>query len=388
MANISKIKLPNGTTYTLKDDGALQLTGGTVSGPVSFNDSISIDDATIGNLVVNGSASFTNNIQANTINGVAVGNSPKFTDTNTVTTATTSGSGNAVTAITASNGALTVTKGTTFLTAHQSVSNKDATLSWGTAVTVATIGSTDIKVSLPSNPDTHHTAYIRAGASGGTANAATTTGNTYLNLVENGANRSGVKLVPGSNMAITSDASGNVTFTATNTTYSSKTAASGGTDVSLVTTDEKYTWNNKQDALVSGTNIKTINGNSILGSGDLTISVNTNFSGTTFYSGNKDVAEHNANNAVKNGNYYYTSNGPATSLGATATNGALYVQSYSDVWVGQIAQDYNNGHLYVRGKNGSSWQAWKTVPTATFSTTDLTAGSSTLATGQIYLVYE
>ena len=124
MANISKIKLPNGTTYTLKDNGALQLTGGTVSGPVSFNDSISIDDATIGDLVVNGSASFTNNIQANTINGVTVGSSPKFTDTNTVTTATTTGSGNAVTAITASNGALTVTKGTTFLTSHQDISGK------------------------------------------------------------------------------------------------------------------------------------------------------------------------------------------------------------------------------------------------------------------------
>ena len=32
-------------------------------------------------------------------------------------------------------------------------------------------------------------------------------------------------------------------------TYSSETAASGGTDVSLVTTGEKYIWNNKQDAL-------------------------------------------------------------------------------------------------------------------------------------------
>jgi hypothetical protein len=31
----------------------------------------------------------------------------------------------------------------------------------------------------------------------------------------------------------------------TNTTYSSKAAASGGTDVSLVTTGDKYTWNNK-----------------------------------------------------------------------------------------------------------------------------------------------
>lgn len=33
----------------------------------------------------------------------------------------------------------------------------------------------------------------------------------------------------------------------TDTTYSSKSAASGGTDVSLVTTGEKYTWNNKSN---------------------------------------------------------------------------------------------------------------------------------------------
>lgn len=86
-----------------------------------------------------------------------------------------------------------------------------------------------------------------------------------------------------------------------------------------------------------------------------------NFSGTTFYSGNKDNAEHNANNAIKNGNYYYTSNGPATSLGASTADGALYVQSYNDTWVGQIAQDYRNGGLYVRGKNNGSWQSWYKV---------------------------
>jgi len=39
----------------------------------------------------------------------------------------------------------------------------------------------------------------------------------------------------------------------TDTTYESKTAASWGTDVSLVTTWEKYTWNNKQNALSSQT---------------------------------------------------------------------------------------------------------------------------------------
>lgn len=94
----------------------------------------------------------------------------------------------------------------------------------------------------------------------------------------------------------------------TDTTYTSKTAASGGTDVSLVTTGEKYIWNakgsgtitgikmngvskgtsgvvdlgtvitehqslsGKQDKLVSGTNIKTINGTSLLGSGNIEIS--------------------------------------------------------------------------------------------------------------------
>ena len=49
----------------------------------------------------------------------------------------------------------------------------------------------------------------------------------------------------------------------TDTTYTSKTAASGGTEVSLVTTGEKYTWNNKSSvsitpALTSGTKIGTI----------------------------------------------------------------------------------------------------------------------------------
>lgn len=57
MANISAIKLPNGQTYTLKDNGALQLTGGQVTGPVTFD-------------------------EVTSINGVTVGDNPKFTDNN------------------------------------------------------------------------------------------------------------------------------------------------------------------------------------------------------------------------------------------------------------------------------------------------------------------
>ncbi len=50
----------------------------------------------------------------------------------------------------------------------------------------------------------------------------------------------------------------NKTITLTDTTYESKTAASGGTALSLVTTGEKYTWNNKQAAI---TDLATIRSN-------------------------------------------------------------------------------------------------------------------------------
>lgn len=46
------------------------------------------------------------------------------------------------------------------------------------------------------------------------------------------------------------------------------TAHTANTDIH-VTTSDKSTWSGKQDALVSGTNIKTIGGNSLLGSGNI-----------------------------------------------------------------------------------------------------------------------
>lgn len=117
-----------------------------------------------------------------------------------------------------------------------------------TGITLDTYGHvTGLTTGTETVTDTHYTAYLRAGASGGTTNAATTTGNTYLNLVENSTNRSGVKLAPGSNMAITSDANGNVTFTATNTTYSAGTGLSlSGTTFKVQNVPEaELTWGGK-----------------------------------------------------------------------------------------------------------------------------------------------
>ena len=64
-----------------------------------------------------------------------------------------------------------------------------------------------------------------------------------------------VELVAGDNVTLTPDATNDkVTISATDTTYESKTEASGGTDLSLVTTGEKYIWNHATgtDTIPSG----------------------------------------------------------------------------------------------------------------------------------------
>lgn len=61
------------------------------------------------------------------------------------------------------------------------------------------------------------------------------------------SNTTALNLIAGNNVSITDGGSGSVTIAATDTTYSSKAAASGGTAVSLVTTGEKYNWNSKAD---------------------------------------------------------------------------------------------------------------------------------------------
>ena len=232
MADVSQIKLPNGTTYTLKDEGALQLTGGNVTGPVSFGDSVSIDDLNAGQLVVSGSASVANNLQVNTINGVAVGSSPKFTDNNTTYSAgtglslssttfsvklgyTTSGNNRAVQAD--SNGNLYVT---------QKDDNSNTTYTLSGALSSHKFTST-----------------LTAGGSG------------------SGTSTSEITFAAGSNVTLTDDTTNKkITIAATDTTYSSKAAASGGTDVSLVTTGEKYTWNSKTSNTGTITSVKTTAG--------------------------------------------------------------------------------------------------------------------------------
>ena len=210
MADVSQIKLPNGTTYTLKDDGALQLTGGNVTGPVSFGDSVSIDDLNAGQLVVSGSASFVNTINGNIATASAIKDS---------------NNGNSITVCYSTGG----------------ITDPSYYCAWdGYKITYIS------KANLKSAIDTNTTYSAGTGLS-----LSSTTFSVKLGYTTSGNNR-----------AVQADSNGNlyVTQKDDDTTYSSKAAASGGTDVSLVTTGEKYTWNSKTSNTGTITSVKTTAG--------------------------------------------------------------------------------------------------------------------------------
>jgi len=65
-----------------------------------------------------------------------------------------------------------------------------------------------------------------------------------------------IELTAGSNITLTPNNTTNtIEIAADNTTYENLSAAQGGTDVSLVTTGEKYTWNDKISSRPDGTNL-------------------------------------------------------------------------------------------------------------------------------------
>lgn len=132
----------------------------------------------------------------------------KFTDT--VTTATTTGDGNAVTSITASNGALTVTKGTTFLTQHQDISGKaDKT----TTVTNVAYDSTNKKITKTINGSTSDVVTAATLKTAMGLDSVEENQNAFSNVkvgsttVQADNKTDTLELVAGSNITLTPDAS-------------------------------------------------------------------------------------------------------------------------------------------------------------------------------------
>jgi hypothetical protein len=73
----------------------------------------------------------------------------------------------------------------------------------------------------------------------------------------------------------------------------------------------------------------------------------------------------NANTLDSNGITYYTSG--VDNFSGNSNDGALYSQAYSSAWQHQIAGDYREGNIAVRGKNNGTWARWKPIPTLTIS---------------------
>ena len=228
---------------------------------------------------------------------------------NCVQTVTTTGSGNAVTAISKSGSTITVTKGATFLTSHQSLAN------------YYTKSSVDSLLSGKSATSHTHSVKINGvtktiAATGGTAVDLGTYLTSHQSLADY-AKKSEIPTVGNGTIIINQAGSEKGRFTVNQ---------SGSTTINLTDNNSTY-----------------------------------NFSGASFVSGNSNNGEHNANNITYNSHTYYTSNGPSKALGASTDDGSIYSQAYASTWVSQIAQDYRNGRLFVRGKNNNVWQSWKRI---------------------------
>lgn len=127
----------------------------------------------------------------------------------------------------------------------------DVGISTGVGLTAVTFGFVDSSNNLQQvtiNSSDNITSSTQS-IYNGTFTVKSKSGNTTTNVSDFTANQSAaddVTFIQGSNVTLTPNATNRtITIAATDTTYENKAAASGGTAVSLVTTGEKYTWNNK-----------------------------------------------------------------------------------------------------------------------------------------------
>lgn len=260
-----------------------------------------------------------------------------FTDT--VTTATTSGDGNAVTSITASNGALTVTKGSTFLTSHQDISGK---ADKSTTVTNVAYDSTNKKITKTINGTTSDVVSVATIKS----DMSLSKSDVGLGNVDNTADASkSVAYAANSgtvnNHTVASDVPADAVFTDTVTTASTTgdgnavTAISASNGVLTVTKGTTFLTSHqdisgKADKATTVTNVaydstnkkitKTINGTTTDVVAVSAIKTDLNLSKTDVGLGNvdntadadKSVAY--ADNAAKVNNYSVNANVPANAV--------------------------------------------------------------------------
>lgn len=221
-------------------------------------------------------------------------------------------------------------------------------------------------IGVNTDTDTHHTAKNIVGATAtATANAAATNGNVYLNLIENSTVRSKHNIKGEGTVTVTSDASGNiiisgsssdanvkavdttetvddvnevpnVKYVAQTLTDAQKTQArtniGAASSVMVedmndllesVNTDLADLTSNKQNVLVSGTNIKTVNSTTLLGSGNLSVGTITGVSANGTSVATSGVANIPAASTSKYGVTKLSSSTSSTSTSLAATASAV-----------------------------------------------------------------
>lgn len=120
-------------------------------------------------------------------------------------------------------------------------------------------------------------------------------------------------------------------------------------------TSANISMNPFQDKLVSGTNIKTINGNSILGSGDLTIKASNEATALT----NEDL-----NDLTTDGASYYAGGSNTVTNKPTGIDAfGLVVRRTASGYYAQYLTGANQSanSIYVRTYKSGAWTAWERV---------------------------
>ena len=250
-----------------------------------------------------------------------------------------------------------------------------------------TAGTYTLEKSVPSSAvftDTHYTSKNVVGTSTATSNttSALANGNVYLNSVENGAVTSAHKISGSGATTVTTDTSGNIVVSSTNTTYSSLKNPNALT-ISL---------NGTSQGAYDGSSAKSIN-------------ITASAIGAA-------ASSHDHNRVTSKGNHAETASGTtanAPTAGMADTTASMYMTqnnsdsstpaSYGNIinlvgaGTGQLmaewsGSDSTTGHLYYRSHRDTStggWGAWNTIiDSANISSQSVkyatSAGSATSAT--------
>lgn len=129
-----------------------------------------------------------------------------------------------------------------------SVVNGDPTLSWGAKSVVGSIDDIALTVTMPSNPNTHYTTGIRAGASGTASNNSEN--NPYIKILDNSTYKSQIRLVGSEGTTVSSDDSGEITI------WSKSYKPVTYTEDGLMSKEDKY----KLDYIEDGAQVNTVLG--------------------------------------------------------------------------------------------------------------------------------